>query len=75
MKAEGLRSGVWDIFLPAKRGNYGGLFVENKYGKNKLTTEQEKFKQLLKGQYDFAVCYSWIEAKIVIIHYLSGERF
>ena len=79
MKAEGLKSGVWDIFLPAVRRNNdnpisrstAGLFIEMKVGKNKLTPEQIAFRNDLEGDYKFVVCYNWIEAKIAIMDYLA----
>jgi len=75
LKDEGKKSGVWDIFLPAPRGPYSGMYVEMKYGKNKLSAEQEKFREALKKWYRFALCYSWIEAKIAIIDYLEDNHF
>jgi hypothetical protein len=75
MKAEGLRAGVWDIFLPCPVQSWAGLFLEMKSGKNNLTPAQEEFRELLKNKYAFAVCYSWDAAKDEIIKYLAGERF
>lgn len=74
MKAEGLRSGVWDIFIPWPVQKYCGCFVEMKYGKNDLTDEQIKFKNDNTAYY-FIVAYDWISAKDQIIQYLAGERF
>lgn len=75
MKDEGLKAGVWDIHLPAPRDGVHGLFIEMKIGRNKLTPEQTEFKNALEKYYQFAVCYSWIDAKIAILHYLEGEKF
>lgn len=75
MKAEGLRSGVWDIFLPAPKEQWSGLFLEMKAGKNKLTDNQKAFRSALEKKYRFAVCYNWIEAKIAILDYLEGNAF
>ena len=75
MKAEGMRAGVWDIFLPAVRTGYAGLFVEMKSGKNKLTAEQEKFMYLLLDKYAFRICYSWKEAACAITDYLEEKLF
>lgn len=41
--AEGMLPGVSDLFLPAARGGYHGLYVEMKYGKNTVTPEQRDF--------------------------------
>lgn len=76
MKAEGAREGVWDIFLPVPQVNeHGhiiccGLFIEMKVGKNKLSTKQVEFMNDVK-MYKKAVCYSWIEARDIIIEYTS----
>lgn len=70
LKREGVLSGVWDIFIPIPRGALGGLFIEMKAGKNKLTDNQKRFKEGLDNSYSFEVCYSWIEAKEVIQEWL-----
>lgn len=60
-KAEGVKAGIWDIFLPVTTINryvddtknhplgyilaYCGLYIEMKVGKNTLTTEQSEFGQ------------------------------
>lgn len=49
LKAEGMRSGVPDICLPAPRGKYHGLYIEMKVGRNKPTPEQEDFLTYLAG--------------------------
>ena len=74
-KNEGKKKGVWDIFLPAPRGPYSGMYIEMKSGKNKLTPEQEKFRNDLEKWYRFTLCYNWIDAKIAILDYLEGHRF
>ncbi len=83
MKAEGVKKGVADIFLPVTRRKeslihendvklYGGLWVEMKKEKEKLSLEQENFKSFCHFQgYKFEVCYSWIEAAKAIETYLS----
>ena len=75
MKSEGLKSGIWDVFLPAPRGCWHGLFVEMKAGKNVLSPEQKAFRAALEKHYRFAVCYNWIEAKTAILDYLEGTLF
>lgn len=42
LKAEGVRPGVPDTFLPVARGGYHGLWIEFKFEKNKLTELQEQ---------------------------------
>lgn len=50
MKAEGVKRGVWDVFLPYPKGNWHGLYIEMKYGKNGLTQEQKEFGAFVDGQ-------------------------
>lgn len=69
LKAEGAKAGVWDIFLPVPRGHWHGLFIEMKVGNNSLTDPQREFAEKLVGYYAFIVCYSWEEARTVMINY------
>ena len=85
MVAAGLRSGVWDMFLPlpihtewAKQ--YAGLYIEMKEAKRRkhknggLSEDQLEFCQYAEQMgYYCAVCYSWEEARDVLIKYLERE--
>jgi len=72
MGYEGLRKGVWDIFVPYPRGKYHGMYVEMKYGKNKLTAEQVEFGAFVEAQgYKTFVAYGWFEAYTAIMDYLG----
>ncbi len=88
MMAEGLKPGVWDIYLPVQRpikdnglivsqAWYSGLWIEMKHERMRnrkdggLTAEQISFRNDLQGEYKLVVCYSWIEAKNAILHYLG----
>jgi hypothetical protein len=78
LKAEGVKAGVPDIFLPYATYNgtdgYFGLFIEMKIGKNKPTKEQVDWLGALSSNYYcIAVCYSWEEARDVLINYLKGR--
>lgn len=78
MVAAGTRKGVPDIFLPYASYNgtngYYGCFIEMKVGKNKPTEEQlEWIHHLIKEYYHCSVCYSWIEARDMLIAYLEGK--
>ena len=42
LKAEGVRAGTPDLFVPVARHGYYGLFIELKVGDNKLTTAQRE---------------------------------
>lgn len=74
LKAEGVKAGVWDIFLPVSRHNYHGLFIEMKVRPNKLTPDQENFQYNI-GQQGFAtfVAYNWEEAAYAVETYLAGK--
>ncbi len=80
MKAEGLRSGVPDIFLPVlaysydKMHNYFGLFIEMKrVDKGMASYAQDEYISYLRSQgYKVEVCYGFDEARKVIISYLGG---
>ena len=73
MKAEGLRAGVPDLHLPIPIGEYAGLWIEMKAGKNKPTADQEYWLTSL-AEYGHAcvVCYGWEQAKKAIEEYLAG---
>jgi len=78
MKAEGLRPGVPDIFLPVPdrfhNNSYCGLFIEMKVKPNKPTKEQmEWIDELAAMGYKAVVCYSFEEAKETICDYLGIE--
>ena len=74
MKAEGVKPGVLDIFLPVPRGKYHGLFLEMKTQKGVLTKEQRWWRKVLQGYgYRVEVCRGWQAAAEVIEQYLGGE--
>jgi hypothetical protein len=72
MKSEGVKAGVWDIFLPVPSGQYHGLFIEMKWGKNTLTPAQKEFGDYATQQgYCCKVAYSADEAIEIIDEYLG----
>lgn len=79
LKAEGVKAGVPDIFLPASVVGWGdiaysGLWIELKAGSNKPTDTQREWMEGLRGQgYATAVCWGADEAIQVITNYLRGE--
>lgn len=85
MVAGGLRKGVLDIFLPCSIQTewakvYCGLYIEMKTEKRRkeknggLTKEQIEFIEYAESAgYYCKVCYSWIEARDVILNYLEGK--
>jgi len=77
LKAEGVKAGVPDLFLPVPRiwrgMAFNGLFVEMKAGRNKPTVEQLWWHtQLVYQGYRVGVCWSWEAAKDLIEEYLGG---
>ena len=73
MKAEGVKPGVPDLWLPVKRQGFTGLVIEMKYGKNKPSDWQRWWLESLKAQnWQTAVCYSFDEARQTILNYLEG---
>ena len=76
MKAEGLKSGVPDIFLPVPRGEFHGLFVEMKRTKGGTVSDCQKLwlHDLQKQGYCAAVCRGWCEAAECIKKYLGGLK-
>jgi hypothetical protein len=71
-KAEGVKAGVPDLFLPVARGGYHGLFIEMKRPdhKNKPSKAQNEWQQFLTKQgYLSVVCYGYEEAIQTIQRY------
>ena len=72
LKAEGVKRGVPDLFLSIPRAGYCGLYIEMKYGENKLTADQEAF---FKKARDLGYCcldfYNLEEFVAVITDYLD----
>jgi hypothetical protein len=75
-KAEGVKSGVSDIFLPVARHNMHGLFIEMKKDdgkkKGKESEDQKEFGIFANNQgFGYVVCYSWWQARDILIQYLK----
>ena len=72
LKRQGVKAGVLDIFLPVARKDKHGLWIEMKYGKNRLQPVQHKWYWALIDQgYEVEVWYSADEAITVITEYLG----
>ncbi len=71
----GRKVGYPDINLPVANKDYIGLFIEMKHGTNKPTTEQKIWLDGLKRLGHFTcICYSFEEAKDVILAYLANKK-
>ncbi len=74
LKRQGVKAGVPDICLPVPKGQYHGLYIELKVGKNKTSEYQNEWIEKLKEQnYYVVVCYGWRVAQEVIEHYLEEK--
>jgi hypothetical protein len=81
--ATGVKSGVWDIFLPCPiqtkwAEQYAGLYIEMKIEKRRnqknggLTDEQVMFGAYAESVgYYCKVCYNWEEVRDILIEYLE----
>ena len=80
-KAGGMLSGVWDLFLPVTvttlggwGATYGGLWLEMKSARGRLTEEQKAFREAVGGAYLWAVCHTWHDAARTLLEYLGTPR-
>lgn len=78
MKAEGMVSGVADLFLCVPKivnsKIYHGLFIEMKMPGNKQTENQKAFQVDVIGQgYDYYLCYSFDDFEQYVSSYLKGH--
>lgn len=72
LKAEGVRKGVPDLFLPIPKGGLHGLFIELKAPKGKPTQDQlDWLEELAKSGYMAALCKGWEAARDTIRSYLD----
>lgn len=78
LKAEGVRSGVPDIFLPVPRHGRAGLFIEMKRpksdnkAKGRVSSKQVEWADELREQnFGVFLAEGWEAARDVIILYLS----
>jgi hypothetical protein len=76
MKAEGLLSGMPDLFICFGNSAYHGLFVEMKFGNGKTTTNQDEvIAKLTKQGYQVAVVNSLDMFIETVDNYLIGHEF
>lgn len=73
LKAEGVKPGVPDIFLPIPKGPWHGLFIEMKKTKDYVISEDQLkwSKYLFEADYCDLYCFSFAEAKRNIIEYMN----
>jgi hypothetical protein len=85
LKAEGVKRGVPDVFLPAPIGEWHGLYIEmkrpdsvTKAGKRRRhgveDDEQQAVKAgLMRAGYGVATCQTFQEARDLIVRYLTWK--
>lgn len=73
LKAEGVKPGFPDIFLPAAKGKFHGLFIEMKRRKGgRVEPEQAEWHNRLRAAgYRVEVCQGFEAAQAVILDYLG----
>jgi len=76
LKAQGVKPGVSDIFLPVARGGYQGLFIELKrrkaHGPSRVSKPQSEFLyDMTEEGYRAVVCYGAEDAMRVITEYMG----
>lgn len=77
LKAEGVRAGVPDLFLPVARRGHHGMFIEMKRadGSNHATPEQAAWLSCLRAQgYHCVVAYGATQAIEEILSYLEMKN-
>jgi hypothetical protein len=72
LQAEGVKPGVADLFLMQGCSVYHGMYIEMKVAPNVMNDKQVSFaNDALESGYYYALCYSWEEARNVIVQYLE----
>jgi hypothetical protein len=73
LKAEGVKSGVWDICLPVPAHGRHGLWIEMKAGDNFLSPAQQEFGLARLGfGYTCSLAYSADDAEAAVRRYLES---
>jgi len=72
LKAEGVKSGVPDLFLPVARHGFHGLFIEMKKPKGTIGPNQPQWEADLKAQgYGHLFSYGWEQAASALEWWLT----
>ncbi|MDL2315485.1 VRR-NUC domain-containing protein [Desulfovibrio sp. OttesenSCG-928-A18] len=73
LKAEGVKAGVPDLFLPVPRNPFHGLYIELKAAWGTVSDSQRRMLRALEKQgYACVVAYGWIAAWEEIEAYLKN---
>jgi len=72
LKAEGVKKGVLDWWLPVKNAHFCGLVIEFKRKGGHVTPEQREMIDFLRAEGRFVeVCYSTEEAIVMVQRYFK----
>lgn len=75
LKAEGVKAGVPDLFLPVARQECHGLWIEMKAKDGRVSPKQGEWMERLEEQgYRVAVAFSAEEAMQILKDYLKGQK-
>ncbi len=75
LKQMGVKAGVSDLCLPYQRGIYCGLYIEMKYGDNRLQGTQKEFlKDMEEAGHFVATCYSAEAAVTILKKYITLRK-
>lgn len=75
LKAEGVRAGVPDLFLPVAAGGYNGCFIEMKRTKGSSVSKEQKefFAELRLQGFQVLICKGAAEAQEQVLQYLGAD--
>lgn len=75
LKAQGVKPGVPDLFLPVARGVWFGLFIELKRQKGGRVSDQQRrwIEELERQGYRAEIACGWREAAAIISDYLENR--
>ncbi len=72
LKAEGVKKGVPDVFIPVPVGTYHGLWIEFKKKQGRASKEQLDWLDYLQSQnYSCFVAYSYCQAMDAALDYIK----
>lgn len=75
LKAQGVKPGIPDVFLPVPKNGYHGLYIEMKrqYGGALSEEQKDKIPKLRNQGYRVEVCKGFQQAADVIEAYMEGR--
>lgn len=76
LKAQGVKRGIPDLFLPVMRNGKGGLWIELKKVGGVVSDDQQWWlEQLALKGYATRVCFGWEEARHALLEYLNLSQY